>query len=367
MSAPPRVLQFATGELFGGAERQIITLSRALRVLGVDVRALLFFDRELAAALRAIEVPVEILNPRSTFDTAVPGKIRVALEATAPAVIHVHGYRPCVMLAMAGGTGAARVVKTEHGLPEFSTSLFENLRARTYRALENFAARRLRAQIVYVTEELRQRCAAEHGGLTGTVIYNGVDLQALTPGARPAEFASGQINLICIGRLDHVKGFDVAVEAIARLPESLRVHLHLLGDGPERPRLTELARAAKGRVSLLGFGSKPYPYIAHADAMVIPSRHEGLPFVLLEAWGLGTPVVASDVGGLREVIRGGETGLLVPSGDVSTLADTLRRVSEDEALRQRLASAAGADVRSRFDGAAMASAYLRQYVSLAQA
>ena len=366
MSAPPRVLQFATGELFGGAERQIITLSRALRALGVDVRALLFFDRELAAALRAAEIPVEILNPRSTFDTAVPGKIRHALAATNPSVIHVHGYRPCVMLSMAGGSGAAKVVKTEHGLPEISRSFFENLRARTYRTLENIAARRLRARIVYVTGELQQRCAGEHGGLTGAVIHTGGDLQALSPGTRPAEYAECQVNLLAIGRLDHVKGFDVAIEAMARLPESLRVHLYVLGDGPERPRLTELARGAPSRVSLLGFGSQPYPYIAHADAMVIPSRHEGLPFVLLEAWGLGTPVVASDVGGLREVIRGGETGLLVPSGDVTALADSLRRVAEDEALRQRLAHAAGAEVRSRFDGAAMASAYLRQYVSLAQ-
>ena len=364
MSAPPRVLQFATGELFGGAERQIITLSRALRALGVDVRALLFFDRELAAALRGIDIPVEILDPRSTFDAAVPGKIRRALASADPAIIHVHGYRPCVMLAMAGSP--AKVVKTEHGLPEFSTSLFENLRARTYRALENFAARRLRARIVYVTEELKQRCTREHEGLTTTVIHNGVDLQALSAGTRPEEYAAGQINLIAIGRLDHVKGFDVAIEAMARLPESLRVHLYVLGDGPERPRLTELARAAKGRVSLLGFGSRPYPYIAHADAMVIPSRHEGLPFVLLEAWGLGTPVVASDVGGLREVIRNGETGLLVPGGDVSALADALRRMADDETLRKRLAHAADTELRSRFDGTAMASAYLRQYVSLAQ-
>jgi glycosyltransferase involved in cell wall biosynthesis len=364
--SPLKVLQLATGELFGGAERQIITLSRALRAFGVGVHALLFFDRELAAGLRAAGIPVEILDPRGTFDPGVPRKLGRCLAAGGHSLVHVHGYRPCVMLAMASRPASLRVIKTEHGLPETSQSVFENLRAKTYRALENFAARRLHARMVYVTAELRDRCAGEHASLTGSVIHNGVDLESLDPGDRPVEYSAGRLNLVAIGRLDHVKGFDIAIRAMAKLPDGLNMHLNILGDGPEHTRLLDLASASRGRVSLLGFRENPFPYVSHADAMLIPSRHEGLPFVLLEAWGLGTPVLASGVGGLREVIRDGETGLLFSTGDADACAGALERLAGDPALRERLADRARAEVRQNFDGPAMAAAYLRQYQSLAQ-
>ncbi len=364
MPAAMKVLQLATGELFGGAERQIIALSRGLLASGVDVLAVVMFERELAAQLRAAGVRVEVLRARGTFDLTLPGKLRALIGREAPDVIHVHNYRPHAMLALAGAAVAGKVVKTEHGLPEMATSVFENLRAHTYRALENLASRRLGARMVYVTQELRARCALAHTGLAQAVVYNGVDLERLVIGPRPPEYRPDTFNLIAIGRLEHVKGFDLAIQAVAAMPAETPVHLYVLGAGPEQPRLEALASKTGGRVTLLGFRRDPFAWLANADAMLMPSRHEGLPFVLLEAWALRTPVIASAVGGLKEVIRDGETGLLVPGGDVAALAQAVSRIAGDPELRERMRDAAHADVNDRFDARAMAAGYLEQYEAL---
>ena len=93
----------------------------------------------------------------------------------------------------------------------------------------------------------------------------------------------------------------------------------------------------------------------------MPSLHEGLPYTLLEAMAFGTPVIASRVGGLAEVVQDGTTGLLVTPGDASDLADALRRLIADPSLRKRLGDAAQGAQRAKFTLEAMADRYIDVY------
>jgi glycosyltransferase involved in cell wall biosynthesis len=108
------------------------------------------------------------------------------------------------------------------------------------------------------------------------------------------------------------------------------VRLAIAGDGPERAEVAAAARGlAPGRGDFLGAVADPAPALAAADVLVLSSRTEGIPAVLIEAGLSGLPVVATDVGGVREVVVPGETGILVPPRDVSALSGALRETLAD--------------------------------------
>ena len=147
------------------------------------------------------------------------------------------------------------------------------------------------------------------------------------------------------GRLMAAKALDVGLEALARVPD---VALVVVGDGPDRARLEGRTRelGLDSRVRFLGARSRDdvIRMLYAVDAAVLPSRWENFPHLVVEALAVGTPVIASAVGGVPELVRDGENGLLVPAGDVEALASAIRRLLEDEALRARLAAAAAPSV-----------------------
>jgi D-inositol-3-phosphate glycosyltransferase len=189
------------------------------------------------------------------------------------------------------------------------------------------------------------------------IIPPGVDLKLFHPipqnNAKDFDPPPEEHTVLFVGRIDPIKGIDVWFRAMALVVEenpALRGHLCacLVGGDVDDEAVpdVELARlqALKEEVGIgdvvtfLGRRSQealPY-YYATADVVVMPSLHESFGMVALEAMACGTPVVASDVGGLSFVVRDGETGYLVPENDPYTLAATLGRLLRDPQLRSRL-------------------------------
>ena len=151
--------------------------------------------------------------------------------------------------------------------------------------------------------------------------------------------------LVFAGRLGPQKALGVALQALVDVPD---VTLAVGGDGPERSalerRVGELG--LEGRVSFLG--SVPRAQVLRlfraADASVLPSAWENFPHTVVEALAVGCPVIATAVGGVPEVVRDGENGLLVPPGDPTALAAAIKRFFSDNDLRARLTEAAPASV-----------------------
>ena len=147
------------------------------------------------------------------------------------------------------------------------------------------------------------------------------------------------------GRLGPAKALDVLLGALARVDGASLV---LAGDGPERGRLERLAAelGVSERVTFAGPLPRAEVLALHraADAAVLSSAWENFPHAVVEALAVGTPVVSTDVGGVAEVVRDGENGLLVPAGDAGALADALRRIVEEPELRPLLAAAAAPSV-----------------------
>jgi len=188
---------------------------------------------------------------------------------------------------------------------------------------------------VTVVSDTLARVAVETAGpdVEIVILPNGVDTRFWRA------MASTRTNsIVAAGRLDHVKGFDVLINAMARVPDA---HLDIYGEGPERRALEALSRdlGVADRVRLPGHANRETLRRAFSEASVLamPSRSEGMPLTLLEAMACGLPPVASAVGGVPEIVTQ-NVGRLVPPEDPNALAEALgAALAEDAGERRRAA------------------------------
>jgi glycosyltransferase involved in cell wall biosynthesis len=197
------------------------------------------------------------------------------------------------------------------------------------------------------------------GGTPSVVLANPVDVETVRrrageAGADPG-YDPGAFNFIAVGRLDHSKGFDLAIDALAELGDR-QATLTILGEGSALAELTAQVRdkGLQDRVRLLGFKANPYPFMRQADALVLSSRFEGFPNVVLEGLALGVPVVAAPVPGVPELLRDIASCEVASATDAPSLAEAMSRILG----RGRVRVAEG--VVSRYD----ADAATRNYEAL---
>jgi glycosyltransferase involved in cell wall biosynthesis len=164
------------------------------------------------------------------------------------------------------------------------------------------------------------------------LLANPVDIKRIRAAA-DARPSGGAAYLLAMGRLIHDKGFDVLLEAFSRIPQSRsELRLALLGTGPLEHALRDQAQrlGLGSRVDFLGFNPEPWPVVKGARLFLLTSRREGFPNALLEAMALGVPCIAAKCkSGPAEMLRDGETGILVEPEDAAGLAGAMRRLLED--------------------------------------
>ena len=221
------------------------------------------------------------------------------------------------------------------------------VRTRFFRMTRTAALRR--ARHVFCPSAYLRRVALGWGLRTErvSVLPNPApDVPELPPrDALRAELGFDGDTLVFAGRLGPQKSFDTALEALARVPG---VALVVAGDGPERSALERLSSELGLDERVRFLGSVPRERVLRlfraADASVLPSAWENFPHTVVEALAVGCPVIATAVGGVPEVVRDGENGLLVPARDPEALAGAIARFFGDAELRSRLAAGAAPSV-----------------------
>lgn len=190
-------------------------------------------------------------------------------------------------------------------------------------------------------------------GVEVRMLPNGVDTDFWTPAG-----SSRKNSIVAAGRLDHVKGFDVLIEALTRIPDA---HLEIYGEGPERVGLEALARerGVADRVRLTGRVDRETlrSRFRQATILAMPSRSEGMPLTLLEAMACGLPPVASAVGDIPEIVTP-DAGRLVPPDDPEALAKALEAALAGDAPERRRTARKRVEP---FAAAAMVDGYLALY------
>ena len=297
------------------------------------------------------------------FILASRGATRQAIRAFRPDVIHVHWWFPGGLAVWPRLSTRVPYVMTSHGTDLF---LIDRVPAAARLAGPLF---RGAAETTVISSPLVPR--VERLGVPRsriTLIPMPIDRAVATEVERPLREAPATGTLLFVGRLVERKGAAFAVEALAALVRAGRsLRLVIVGEGPERESL--IVRAAElgvgDRVELTGALSPAEVRARYADGgiFIMPAvtdwkgEQEGFGMVIVEAMAYGLPIVASRSGGIPDIIRDGENGLLVPERDVAGLAGAIGRLIEDPGLATRLASSARDDVRHRFAPARIATAF----------
>ncbi len=264
-----------------------------------------------------------------------------------PEVIHAHSSKAGVLARLAGAFCGVPVVYTPHA---FAFLMADGARRRRlYRGLERACAGRTAVLLAVSSEEVREAARLGYAAARVRLIPNGVRLDDPGP-VRTRE--SGELTVGFFGRLTGQKAPDLFLEAAAEVLSHLpQTRFRVCGGGvlEAAVRARAAALGVEGRFSLEG----EYPQgeavarMREVDVVAVPSRWEGCPYVVLEAWQAGVPVVAAAVGGVPDLIRDGHDGLLVPPESVEALSDALLRLLREAGLRRRLAEAGRASVAGR--------------------
>jgi glycosyltransferase involved in cell wall biosynthesis len=231
-----------------------------------------------------------------------------------------------------------------------------------HRLYVRVSARLLAAQVA-----LSDRSAAALAELAGvrrdriTTISGGVTDVRIEPLARPT---TGPV-IGCIARLDAIKGIDVLLRALPSLPGVTAV---IVGSGEEQRSLLALAAelGVAERVIFIGWSDRPRDHLGTFDLFVLPSRFEALPMSIIEAMLAGLPVVATDVGGVREAVVPGVTGSLVEPENPEALAGAISVLLADPQRRRQLGQAGRERALQRFGADQMASQFAMVYERIAE-
>lgn len=330
----------------GGAQDLLRHLATAGPSRGLELSVLALTpapNEALVSALARAGVPVRLLSARGRRDPRSVAELAAALRAARPHVVHTHGKHADVLAGAVARACGRPVVSTLHlieevqgALPRLGVSASAHVRGA------------VAARTIAVSEAQRRWYVSAFPRLDPrrvvTVTNGVVDVRPVSPAERGAVRASlgagpDDVLVVALGMMREDRG-HVHLVAAARLLGGTGVVVTLVGDGPERARLEAQASGAAGApVRFPGYRTDVDAVLRAADLVVQPSLADAFPTSLLQALAAGTPVVASAVGGIAEIVVP-EVGRLVPAGDPAALADAVRLLAADGAGRRDLAGAA---------------------------
>lgn len=354
-----RIMHIEAGRhLYGGA-RQVCHLIEGLGAEGFENILVCARGSEIARAARGamvVELPMG-----GDLDAFWAGPLRKLIRAHAPDAVHVHSRRGADLV---GGRCARRA-----GVPAVLTRRVDNREPAWWARLKYRPYSVVAAISSAVESELVDHVGLDPGRVVR--VASAVDTErhrpdsaarvrlAVTLGIPPGSIVIGVVAQL-IPRKGHALLLDCLREVVSRHPE---VQVLCFGRGP-RERALRRRIAAHGlseHVRLMGFRDDLAALVPGLDLLVHPARREGLGVAVLEAMSCGVPVVASDAGGIPDVVEHGVSGWLFPAGDRRALRDSVLRMLGDEAVRLRLARAGRERVRSRFSIRRMSRGYVEVY------
>jgi glycosyltransferase involved in cell wall biosynthesis len=322
-----RVIHVAKASGISGSERHLLDLLPGLRARGYDVSFTLLHEgepgaRELARSLEHAGIAVDAVRLRAGLDPLAAARLVRLFRRTRPAIVHTHLVHADFHGLPAAALARVPVrVSTKHG--------FNPFRSRRAFALGDRTVARLAHVHIAISAGLARYLAETEGFAEASfdVVHYGIDA-----GGEPVLHDGAPGRFACVGRLIPIKGHATLLEALAVARRTRSdLELVLAGSGPLeaelRARVERLGLA--DAVRFAGHVAPVAPVVEAAAAVVVPSLGEGFGMVALEAMERGRAVVATTVGGLPEIVVDGETGLLVPPGDVEALAEALLAVAHD--------------------------------------
>jgi glycosyltransferase involved in cell wall biosynthesis len=325
----------------GGTRRHVVDVARGLARRGVETSLAASAEREPAFradlaglgrdGVRVVEIPM-VREIRPGTDLRHHRVLVALLRELRPDVVHTHSSKAGVLGRTAGlRTGVGRLVHTPHTFAFLFGAMFSPAKRALFRRIETFlGARTDRLIAVSASDAETIRAARIVAPERIRIVPNGIDPARWAERACADRAALGVPSdaplAVVAGLLNAAKGQDVALEALAR-PGIEALHVVFAGNGELREALEAQARrlGVAERAHFLGWRDDVPALFRAADFVLVPSRWEGMPYVVLEAGAAGVPVVGTKVDGLRELVRDGQNGFLAEIDSVDDLARALGR------------------------------------------
>lgn len=373
-----KVLYLITKSNFGGAQKYTYELAVAAAANGHDVTVACggtgsagaetgeLARRLESAGIRVIVIKNFMRDISWRKECGAFFEIYQLLRRERPDVLHISSSKAGGIGTLAGRMQRVpSIIFTVHGLP--SDEMWRPYWQRWLITKATQATCLLAHAVIVLSKETAHRVTSSLIPAKKVhIIYNGVMKPNLLERKEARTILSIPSNVFCIGGIGELhpnKNWSTALVAIPNLPAD--THFCLIGDGEERAVLeTQIKQLdIADRVHLAGYLPDAVQFLAAFDIFVLPSKKEGLPYVILEAGSAGLPVVASDLPGLREIITTGENGILIDQ-DVTALTASLTMLLRDEGMRQRLGNALRDDVESTFSYVDMSAKTMNLYSTM---
>ena len=371
-SRPARVVYLNSAADVGGGEKWMLALAGGLDRARYASAFVVASEGRFADELRRRGFPVTVID--LTHLVSVRGLVRLTrhFRRARPHLVHTAGAR-----ASFYGRLAARLADVPAVVSSVHTSIADyevaGWRRRLYLALDRASAR-IAGRVIATSEAVATDLAARRQVPAARIVTipNRPDPRELTA-TRPREAVRGELGAASghtlvgvVARLTEQKGVADFLDAAARLAERPAWRAAIVGDGPERPALEAQARrlGLAGRCRFVGTRTDLGDLLAAFDVLVVPSRSEGLPYLVLEAMVAGTPLIATTVGGIPEVVVDGVLGVLVPPRDPGRLAEALADALRDPGRARALAEAARRHAAEALSLAAMLRAVDAVYATV---
>lgn len=345
----PKIFHIREASIYGSPERLIVgQITHARRFTGIPVSyRKAGVENAFVAELTGLKIPHLELVEHFTGDLSTAVRLAAMIRHYRPSLVVTHEYKSNLY-----GYLASRMTGVPH-LIHYHGATAEDLKVRLYNAIDRWVLRRAKGIITVSNETKRRLVAAGVREESVHVVINAVSESAFEKVKFVnREFEPTEPFAVCAGRLSHEKGVDILIEAAALLKAGgIKLNLLIYGEGPEEGHLSSLIeRHALGdTVKLMGFQKDLRGAFGSMAFLVIPSRSEGFPLVLLESWSQGAPVVATPVGGLPELVADNENGMLAETVDPKALAAAIRRAVTTPDFRTRCGAAGRQIVMEKYN------------------
>lgn len=353
------ICHLISGDLWAGAEVQAYTLLMAIKKKhDISIYVIILNNGKLSKLLKKENFNVKIIEENNNSFLSIKKQIVTYLVDKNIDVLHTHRYKENMLGALVKKKcNIKKLVSTIHGKQE-TISFFKNIKHNLLMNLNYFILNNFFSACIAVSASIKVSLSKQISPEKLHVIHNGINISETTSVTTDPKLHTelnikkDEIIIGSVGRLVPVKGFDLLISIAKKLIiKNKKVRFIIVGSGPLEKQLKEQAQKSdlSSKITFTGFKDDVLKYVSLFDIFMVTSHHEGIPMAVLEAMVLGKIIIATNVGGLPEIVDHNKSGLLINSRNPEDFINKSLLILSDDKRREEMSNLAVNKIVEQFN------------------